>query len=88
MNQREVKDAEGTTWTCVQAYGAGSDKKAEEVAKRTEGNRKEIPVVCTPSGGAQSVRLKLLLDWLEQLSDEELLKKIRTAAKESNKKEA
>lgn len=88
MNQREVTDTEGTTWTCVQAYSAGTDKKAEEVAKRTEGNSKQIPVVCTPSGGAQSVRLKLPLDWLEQLSNEELIKKIRSTAKEGNKKEA
>lgn len=80
MNQKEVTDADGTTWTCVQAYGATTDKKAEEVAKRTEGNSKQIPVVCTPSGGAKSVRLQLPLNWLEQLPDEELLKKIHTAA--------
>ena len=80
MNQREVTDAAGTTWTCVQAYGAISDKKAEEVAKKTEGNNEQIPVVCTPDGGAQSVRLHLALDWMEQLPDKELLKKIKVAA--------
>jgi hypothetical protein len=80
MNQKEVTDADGTTWTCVQAYATITDKKIEEVAKRTEGNSKEIPVVCTPSGGAQSVRLQLPLNWIEQLPDEELLKKISIAA--------
>lgn len=89
MNQREVTDTEGTTWTCVQAYSAGTEEKAEAIAKRTEGNNKQIPVVCTPSGGAQSVRLQLALDWLKQLSDEDLLKQIKRAAeKEGNQKEA
>lgn len=81
MNKREVRDKEGTTWSCVQAYGATSDKKAAEVAELTEGNDRQLPVVCTPDGGARSVRLQLPLNWLEQLPDEELLKKIKAAAK-------
>lgn len=87
MNQRDVTDKEGTTWTCVQAYGAMGDTKAAEVAKRTEGNDRQIPVVCTPDGGAQSVRLQLPLNWIEQeqLSDEELLEKVRIAAAKKNK---
>ncbi len=82
MKQREATDTEGTTWTCAQAYGAISEEKVTEIAKRTKGNDQQIPVVCTPSGGAQSVRLQLPLNWMEELSDEELLKKIMVAAKE------
>jgi hypothetical protein len=88
MNQKEVTDADGITWTCVQAYDAITDKRVEEVAKRTEGNSKQVPIVCTPDGGAKSVRLQLPLNWMEQLPDEVLLKKISIAAKEDKEKEA
>ena len=36
-------------------------------------------VVCTPSVGAQTVRLKLGGGWEEGLSDEELLRQIESA---------
>jgi hypothetical protein len=34
-------------------------------------------VVCTPSGGAQSVRIALPGDWEKKISDEQLVDRIR-----------
>ncbi|EMR01932.1 hypothetical protein [Cesiribacter andamanensis] len=75
MIQREVNDQENTRWTCVQAYsGPGSEDLEEgDAAKDHNGH---VAVVCTPSGGAQTVRLQLPANWQETLSDEQLLKKI------------
>ncbi|QHT65432.1 hypothetical protein GXP67_01445 [Rhodocytophaga rosea] len=73
MKQREVTDENNVTWTCVQPLSGTEGKtaqKAEEILKSENGG---IPVVCTPSGGAQSVRLALNENWDEQVSDEELL---------------
>ena len=79
MTQREVSDENNTTWTCVQAY-AGLDKEASEKATAlSEHANGTVPVVCTPSGGAQSVRLALSKDWLDGVSDEELLTEIKSA---------
>ncbi|PSR52287.1 hypothetical protein AHMF7605_01495 [Adhaeribacter arboris] len=76
MKQREVTDPNNTTWTCVQAY-AGLDspaaEKATDIAETKEG---KVPVVCTPSGGAQTVRLELSKNWLEELPDEQLVDEI------------
>lgn len=58
---REVQNPEDNTqWSCVPALAT-----AEAAGK--------IPVVCTPSGGARSVRLELAADWREGLADAELL---------------
>lgn len=83
MTQREVTDEDNTSWTCVQAY-AGLDKEAsEKAAALAENENGTIPVVCTPSGGAQSVRLALPKNWMEALSEEELLVKINAAQEEA-----
>ncbi|HEX3127017.1 MAG TPA: hypothetical protein VH394_06780 [Thermoanaerobaculia bacterium] len=79
MTQREVQDDENTTWTCVQALSGLSGEAAEEAAERIESAEGTVPVVCTPSGGAQSVRLELPKDWAEKMSDEDLLRAIRKA---------
>ncbi|PKV76103.1 hypothetical protein [Pontibacter ramchanderi] len=76
MTQREVTDNENTTWTCVQAYGTISKENADKAAELTEDTNGEVTVVCTPSGGAQTVRLQLPKDWLEAVSDEELVNQI------------
>ena len=76
MEQREVTDREGTTWTCVQAYTAGGGKKAEKASKIIESPDQEVPVVCTPGGGAQSVRVQLPKNWLDNLPDQKILIKI------------
>lgn len=70
---REVTDAEGIKWTCIQAF-AGLGKGAEKTeAARVEGTAHHLHVVCTPSGSAKSVRLELPEDWEKGLSDESLL---------------
>lgn len=71
MNQREVTDKEGTTWTCVQALSGISEEAAH-----VKGEDDAYWVVCTPSGGAQSVRVKLSKDWETDCSDEALLSEI------------
>ena len=78
--EREVTDAENTTWSCVQAFsglggGAAADAAAERVA---EGDGK-VAVVATPRGGAQSVRLELPRGWTDAMSDDQLLEAIAAA---------
>ena len=79
MKQREVTDQHNTTWTCVQAYAGVESAAAEQAMERSETDSGAVPVVCTPSGGAQTVRLELNKDWLDNLSDEELASVITAA---------
>ena len=75
---REVSDAEGITWTCIQAFaGLGNDSEKTDAA-RVDGTRNQVHVVCTPSGGAKSVRLELSRDWETSLPDDDLLQAIRS----------
>ena len=74
MDQREVTDREGITWTCIQALSGISDEAAQ-----VKGEEDSYWVVCTPSGGAQSVRVKLQGDWQTTDSDEALLDEIAAA---------
>lgn len=77
---REVTDEKGTAWTCLQAFaGLGNDPEKTEAA-RVEGAGDRVNVVCTPSGGAQSVRLELPLGW-EDMGDAALLSAIQTAGR-------
>jgi hypothetical protein len=74
---REVTDPDGITWTCIQAFaGLGNDPEKEEAA-RVDGEADAFQVVCTPSGGAQSVRIELPGDWEQKAPDEELVDMIR-----------
>ncbi|WP_242020440.1 MGMT family protein [Microcoleus sp. FACHB-1515] len=75
--EREVTDADGTTWTCVQAFSGLSQDEEHQDAAKVKGED-AYWVVCTPSGGAQSVRVKLPKDW-EGLPDEKLLEAIEAA---------
>jgi hypothetical protein len=81
MVQREVQDSGNVTWTCVQAFGGTSEAAAAEAARKIESERGTIPVVCTPSGGEQSVRIELPTGWAERLSDGDLLAAIEKARK-------
>lgn len=73
---REVTDASGTTWTCIQAFaGLGGDAEKARAA-RVEGSEDRFHVVCTPSGGAKSVRVELPGDWEEEVPDEALAEAI------------
>ena len=75
---REVSDAEGITWTCIQAFaGLGNDPEKTDAA-RVDGTRNQVHVVCTPSGGARSVRIELTEDWEASLSEDDLLRAIRS----------
>jgi hypothetical protein len=74
---REVTDSEGIAWTCIQAFaGLGKDPDKIEAA-RVDGEVDRYDVVCTPSGGAKSVRIQLPGDWETSVSDETLVGFIR-----------
>lgn len=79
MEQREVQDADDVRWTCVQALGGLGGAAAERAADRLESDDGRLPVVCTPSGGAQSVRVELPRDWMESVDDDALLRAIAEA---------
>lgn len=83
MKQREVQDAENVRWTCVQAMAGGTGATAEEAEERLASGNGTVPVVCTPSGGATSVRVELPLGWEDDASDEELLAAIAGARRVS-----
>jgi hypothetical protein len=67
---RVVTDADATRWSCIEG----------SAAKLADGNA--VPVVCTPSGGAQSVRLDLPAGW-DELPEADLVAAI-TEARTSN----
>ena len=72
--EREVTDRDGTSWSCVQAFsGVGGGAAAEAAAARIASAPGAVAVVCTPSGGVQSVRLELPAGWADDLSDDDLL---------------
>lgn len=74
---REVTGGDGVRWSCAQAYaGVSGPAGQRDEAARVEGARDTYEVVCTPSGGAQTVRLELKGGWEESYSDEELLREI------------
>lgn len=79
MSQKEVTDKENTKWTCVQAYAGMQQKLAEKAAEISQNNDGKVTVVCTPNGGAKTVRLELEEDWFEKITDDELLAKIEKA---------
>lgn len=74
---REVTAPDGIIWTCIQAFaGLGKDPVKAEAA-RVDGEANAFQVVCTPSGGAQSVRIELPGDWEQTISEEQLLDTIQ-----------
>ena len=79
---RDVTDPDGRTWTCIQAFaGLGADADKTEAA-RVDGAPDHVNVVCSPSGGAKSVRVQLPEAWERELADQELLQIIRTRLKQ------
>jgi hypothetical protein len=74
---RDVTDSSGTVWTCIQAFaGVGADAEKTEAA-RVDGSPNCVHVVCTPSGGAKSVRVESREDWEREVSDEQWLRVIQ-----------
>jgi hypothetical protein len=66
----------------VQAYAGlaqSADESGNADAARVDGEKDRYRVVCTPSGGAQTVELELPGDWEEGLDDEALLKELEAA---------
>ena len=78
--QREITDPDGITWTCVQAFTGLSNHTENQDAAQVKGED-SYWVVCTPSGGTKSVRLKLPKDWETTCSDEALLQEIQSQSK-------
>lgn len=74
--ERTVSDQDGITWSCVEAFTGLSDEAEHSEAAQVKGQEDTYWVVCTPSGGAQTVRLKLSGDWRNDYSDESLLQEI------------
>ena len=86
---RDVTDAEGTVWSCAQPYAAmtagsgASEALAQKAAERAAERPGHVAVVCTPSGGEQTVRVELPTDWEATLPDDAIVAAIadaRTAA--------
>ena len=73
---REITDEGGITWSCIQAFaGLGNDPEKTEAARVSGSDR--LRVVCTPSGGAGSVRLELPEGWEAGIPDNDLLQAIQ-----------
>jgi hypothetical protein len=75
--EREIIDSDDITWTCVQAYSGLNNNAETQDAAQVKGQEDSYWVVCTPSGGTQSVRLKLQGEWEKSYSDEMLLNEIQ-----------
>ena len=81
---REVTDADGTTWSCTPAYaGLATEEGTLPEAARVEGRDDAYWIVCTPSGGAQTVRITAPAEGEGGWSDEQLTTAIRTAQDEA-----
>lgn len=81
--ERSLTDQAGISWSCVQAFTGLSDDAEHQDAAQVKGEEDAYWVVCTPSGGAQSVRLKLPGNWDKAYSDEKLLQAIQAQQAES-----
>ncbi len=76
---RDVTDAKGVAWSCIQAFAGLGNDPAKTEAARVEGTPDRVHVVCTPSGGARSVRIELPSDWERSCADEAILAAIGAA---------
>lgn len=79
MRQRDVQDPDNVRWTCVQALGALEAEQGGLAAEKLADASGDVPVVCTPSGGAQSVRVMLPPSWMDEMDDDALLAAIAAA---------
>jgi hypothetical protein len=75
---REITDDNGVTWSCIQAFAGLGNNPAKADAARVEGTADRFHVVCTPSGGARSVRIELPEGWEQSCSDEDILAAIHS----------
>ena len=77
---REIPDAEGVAWSCIQAFAGLGTSLAKEEAALVPGKPDRVQVVCTPSGGSKSIRLELQRDWEECLADQDILQRMEESA--------
>jgi hypothetical protein len=70
---REVTDADGITWSCIQAFAGLGNDPVRAAAARVEGMPDRVHVVCTPDGAARSVRIALPGGWEDERPDAEIL---------------
>ena len=75
---REVTGADGISWSCVEAYAGLSGENGRGAVSHAATGGGNSEVVCTPGGGAKSVRLELPADWEASLDDERLLHEIES----------
>ena len=73
---REITDDDDVTWSCIQAFAGLGNNPEKTDAARVDGSDR-LRVVCTPTGGAASVRLELHDGWEAGMSDSDLLQEIR-----------
>lgn len=79
---RDVTDDEGITWTCTPPYAGLAAEGAMPDAARVEGSDERYHVVCTPAGGARSVRVEVPADWETAWDDATLGAAVRAALAE------
>ena len=77
---RDVTDAQGVTWSCIQAFAGLGNDPVKAAAARVEGKPDRVHVVCTPSGGARSARIELPQGWERDCPDADILAAIRAAS--------
>lgn len=81
MKQREVQGSDNIKWSCVQAFTGIKGKLADEAVARMEKDGKAVEIICTPSGGEQTVRLQLSPEWMSSMPDQDLVVAIERARK-------
>jgi hypothetical protein len=77
---REITDAEGVAWSCIQAFAGLGTSLAKEEAALVPGAPDRVQVVCTPKSGARSIRLELQWDWEGCLADQDILQRMQESA--------
>ena len=69
---RDVTTDDELVWSCVEAYAGLSTGDDGNGGAPARADGEPVTVVCTPRGGAQSVRLELAADWERSASDDDL----------------
>ncbi|MBL6457695.1 hypothetical protein JMJ55_20370 [Belnapia sp. T6] len=85
---RDVTDADGVTWSCIQAFADLGKDAANAEAARVAGAPDRFHVVRTPSGGARSVRIALPGGWEQAASEKDILAAIDKARGEGQGKDS
>ncbi|HYX33940.1 MAG TPA: hypothetical protein VE954_12560 [Oligoflexus sp.] len=84
MKTREITDRNHVIWQCTQVFSGANPKLAGRAACLAKEDDGSLSIVCTPSGGEQTVRLQLKEDWYDQMSDDDLRKAIENAKESSD----